>query len=83
MRYAASLIFLFLTTALHAQTLTTTVETTTVTTDASVNSVSFMQLVSTIRGFNGQEIRVDGELYLNEITRGAVTIVTANEVIYS
>ena len=62
MRYAASLIFLFLTTALHAQTLTTTVETTTVTTDESINSASFMQLVSAIRGFNGQEIRVDGQL---------------------
>lgn len=82
MKYVAAISLLFLATTLNAQSITTTVETTTISTDANVNAASFIQLVSAIKSFNGQEIRVDGELYSNEILEDEFTIRLQNNLIF-
>ena len=79
MKYLSVLFLLFLVTSVNAQTLTTTVETTSISTDGDLNDASFLQLVSAIKSFNGKEIRLEGQLYSNEILEDEFTVVTANE----
>jgi hypothetical protein len=66
--------------SVNAQNLMTKVETTTTISNSDINSANFLQLISAIKSFQGKELKLDGQLYSNEILEDAFTILTNQDI---